>query len=552
MGLAQFTGSPFDRQPYVDAARLAGWSSGFGDSVWDTSVGGPSGPAASMPVFYYPRLDRVYANDRSASGANSYLHFDPLFLDATSPAAGHLTVGATHRTILVIGEWDVQANVQKIYGAVNSGNNSLTELDSAGANPSLTDLGTFPHHSSIDMKASTGISGVEGERASGLGSMVFFETAGFALQPRVSVRHSDLTLYAGVMARIDLSDGLSTIETAIPVGHSSSPSQFQLPPAQGFEFTFDWIQFIPDDDSVPAAPKGRLHLATTDSQGGNLRIDPIGAGSRIFVYVKQVDFNPFGVAASPGNPNRVHGREVLFSRYQLLEETPVGSGGIGEAPSTANAIHEGAPFFHPPSNTIKIVYNHDALSMVGDRTEVRHTTVPAFAVLSPPTQRNEVETAKVATFQVEASGDIGEPIPGFGVDWALSRVSTFREALDTTGLPSSSFVDNPPIDSEEDLVVELDTGGGPTTLIGGGDDYSVNLSTGEITWLNGTNGNHPVAESGYTATYRHSTTQATPPHGTLLTLLSKTDEDGVAVARVQYADDDDLVGQFDRLQADPS
>ena len=528
---------------YITALRADAWSGGPAAAMFKNSS---ADLGNAHNTFYYKRLDRFYSHDRDDVGGTDLLWWDPLALDASGPKSGYI-FGADQRRIWVVGEWDKDANVQRIYGAINSGSNALTEVNSAGSTPDIQDTTVWPFAAGAqNIEDSLPIaSGTNGSRVNGSGAMVLFETAGFALQPNVQVRHTNGTAYSNVLARIDLATGLSTIEAAVDPGFvvsfDNTPHIFQEPPIFGSRFHFSQIQFIEDDDSVTATPKGRLFLATHDNQL-NLRFSgALGPGSQVYNWIMFVEFNPFGVPAIPGNPNRVHGRRLLLSRMIITEETEPESGGIGTTTS-GDKDHEYAPWYHPPTDAI-LTWVNDVPAADNDAVLLRHSLAPVLSLngISSPTAINTPETNKTVTFEVVASGDIGEPIASLDIDWTLQRASTLDEALDTAALLATSTVDNIPIDVGT-LVVKRDPGTGPEVLVDP-THYTFVPATGVITWV----GPHPNLTVGYSASYEHKTNFATPPHGALQTVLSRTNEKGVAQARVLIADDSDLVGQRDAI-----
>lgn len=544
MGLTQITGSPFRIDAFITALRADAWSPGVATVIYDEQT---NDLANKRSTFWYPRLNRFYSTARNDPSADDFLWWDPNLLDSSSPASGYVNNGAIVRsTIFCLGVWDQVANTQRIYGAINTGNSDLIELNSAGASFDLNQLaGGWPFHpAAAGLVASTGIaSGTIGARFTGQGIMVIFEEWGYALHTDVSVRHTDGSAYARVLAKVDLSTGSSTIEQNFPISYDVTPHAFQNPTAFGNEFGFSYIQFVPDEDSTGAAPKGMLYFGTNDSDvNQNLRTGT-NPGALTKVYVRFNDFNPTGKSAAPGTPNRVHGREVLFSRFEVIEQTEPESGGIG-VNSTA-FIHETVPHFHVPSQTIKLWYD----THVGggnDSVHVQYSLAPGLDAISAPTARSLTETGRTVTFEVTASGDLGEPVAGISVDWTLKRGSTFEEILNTLAQDPTNTLANVPLD--DDGLLEVRYLG---TLLTITTDYTIVRSTGVITWA----GAHsPPNTSGYTVTYAHRATAAltTPSHGSLLNSNSKTDTDGRAVARVKYADNEDLVGMIDDLDATQS
>lgn len=536
MALTQLAGSPQRIDSFIDALQADAWSPGPSDVSYDTNTNLIS---AANPTFWYPRLDRFYSVALGDPGQNDFLWWDPLVIDASGPASGYIDNGTINRkTIFALGYWDKVNNTQRIYGAVNSGNNDLAEVNAAGSSFDLTELaGGWPFHpAAAGLEASTGIgSGTVGSRFFGQGEMVIFEEWGFGLLTNISVKHTDLANYDNVLAIVDLSTGLSTISTDFPVSYTSdTPHQFENPSIFGNSFVLDHIQFLPDEDSTPTAPKGQLYFSTIDTQ------NDLASGNNVFVYVRFNDFNPTGKSPAPGTPNRVHGRETLLSRFTVVQNTEPESGGIGDT-----TTHQAVTHFHVPTQRLMTFYKKPGAD--ADYVLVTHSLAPVLDQVTEPTARQSpVEVGRTHIFEISATGDLGEPIPNLSFDWTLRRASTFEEALDTSTQPATNTVANPPIDPSGQLDVRF-----LGTLLTEGVDYTVNRTTGVITWA----GTHsPPATAGYTVTYAHSATPVSPPHGKLLNSNSRTDLTGRAIARVQIPDDSDLEGQIDfidRTQSAP-
>ena len=507
-----------------------------------------------MQPIYYDRLDRVITQSDLFT-QNQFVGFDPLMVDNTPPATRLSAEGATGFAIWAPGEWDKVNNIQKVYAGPNTGQNVMSLLDHAGENPTYTVLDSTPFPAPLNILSSPGASSIIGFKTqlsgvSGcvstntIGNLIVFETAGYALQSGIAVRHTDNNFYCSVLGQIDLTtgrcgpdegNGTGRIVPDIPIAYVSNPTEFQTTVRFGNSIFFDSVQFAPDNDSTPAVPKGRLIFSTGHEANATLQ-----TGNSRRLYVKVVEWNPTGVAAVPGNPNRVQARELLFSRFTLLVNTEPESGGIGSSSSNLST----RAIFHPPTETMR-VYVDDEVG--GDDVMDVYELVAEFSSLGPPTAETTVETGKVVTFGLSAAGTLGEPVPNRKVDWSLLRASSVEEVVNTVGLPATSTLANPPVDDDGTLTLidnednTLVEGAGP------GGDFTIVLSTGVITWENGPNGNHPKAESGYTATYAHRTNSASPSHGTLLNTRSSTDTNGKAIARIKYPADDDLVGAIDEI-----
>lgn len=502
-----------------------------------------SGQPYRRAIVYYDRLDIMVmrANyDQFPSGDREvHCHWDPLGLDNTEPIArwGDVVSGKRANQMCV-GEWDRVANTQTLYCGDTTTNQFY-----------ILDLATWVVDDSVNQMnflwwfgagGSGGAIGGWDENNGALANFVIFETWGYAIRGVAQVKHTDSNIYRG-LAQIDLATGKATL-LDVPTFYTSSPAAlFEAPEFNGDSFSLGVPQFVADDDSLPAAPKGRLFLYQGEYLG-----DGAVPNSDNRVYLKVIDWNPLGVAPAEGTPNRVHLREILMTKMDFIQQQVFGTNpnSAGDAvdggtPSTKRAKH----FYHPPSRTVITFFDWKITTNENERGIVRHSIVPELDQMEPATAQSEVETNKTVVFKARGMGDLGEPVAGITATWSLARRSTIAEALDTSAAPAFNIVAHFPIDPDTLVVEYLGT---PLTE---GVDYSVVESTGTITWM----GAHsPPATSGYTATYRHSTVSATPPHGSLLQETSETDTDGIAETRVQYPDDDDLAGDRDRITASMS
>ncbi|MCP4869269.1 MAG: hypothetical protein GY898_11185, partial [Proteobacteria bacterium] len=368
-------------------------------------------------------------------------------------------------------------------------------------------------------------------------NFVIFESLGYAIAGCIQARHTDNVVYIG-MCSIDLTTGKATF-IDVPTHFTNFPAAlFEAPPFNGEQFNLGVPQFVLDDDSVPAAPKGQMFLFQSDYLGDSV---PPYLDVPSHVYVKVLDWNPLGVAPAEGTPNRVHLRETLMSVIHYISfqafGTNLNSTGAADDGGSPSARRI-KPMYHQPTRTI-ITYNDMKWGIYDNqRGIVRHSITPELYQLEPPTAQTEVETNKTSVFKARAMGDLGEGVAGITGTWSLARRSTIDEALDTSGAPAFNVVAHPPIDPD---ILEVKLNGTPLV---DGVDYTVVFSTGTITWIGPQS---PPAASGYTASYRHSTVSAQPPHGTLLQETTETDTEGFCESRVQYPDDDELAGDRDRI-----
>lgn len=488
-------------------------------------------------ITYYDRLDvlvmHAYFDQYPSGDREIHCHFDPLGGDNEEPIArwGDVVLGV-RANMFCVGEWDKDANTQVLYCG-NTTDKKFYNLDLATwVLDNSVNMWPFQWH--IGAGGSGGAIGGWDQNNGAVGDFVFFETWGYAIRGCAQVKHTDSNVYRG-LALIDLADGKATLLDCPTFFTAYPASLFEAPNFNGDSFSLGRPQFVADDDSLPAAPKGRLFL----SQGEYLG-DGAVPNSENRVYVKVIEWNPLGVAPAAGTPNRVHLRQILMTKLDFIQRQAFGtnpnSAGTntdGGSPSAQNV----PSFYHPPSRAFVTFFDWKVTTYENERGIVRHSITPELDWIEPPTPQYEVETNKIVQFKARGLGDLGDPVAGITATWSLARRSTVDEQLDTTGAPAANVVAHPPIDPDS-LVVAQD--GTPLTV---GVDYTVVESTGTITWL----GAHPVGGSLYTASYGHSTVSATPPHGTLLQEVSETDVDGVAETRVQYPDDEDLAGDKDRL-----
>lgn len=503
-----------------------------------TYAAGISGTPYANAICYYDRLDiivaRGFQNLFPAGDQEIHFHFDPLGLDNTSPVSRQGNVVSGKRAnMFCVGEWDRLANTQVLYCG-NTTDKEFFNLDLATW--VLDDaVNMWPFNWHIGAGGSGGAVGGWDETGAALGDFVFFETWGYAVRGVASVKHTDTNVYKG-LALIDLTDGKATL-LDVPTWYTAFPAAlFEAPEFNGDSFSLGRPQFVPDDDSLPAAPKGMLMLGQSEYLG-----DGAVPNSDNRAYMKIIDWNPLGVAPAEGTPNRVHLREILMTKLDFIQQQAFGT----NINSAGDAVDGGSPsaqnvpsMYHPASRTFITFIDWKWTTFENERGFVRHSIVPELDQLEPPTQQSEVETNKTVTWKARAMGDLGEGVGGVTGAWSLARRSTIEEVLDTAAAPAFNIVAHPPIDDDTLVVEYLGT---PLTE---GVDYTVVESTGTITWAGG---HSPPNPSGYTATYLHSTVSATPPHGTLLQESSETDTDGICETRVQYADDDELAGDRDRI-----
>lgn len=342
---------------------------------------------------------------------------------------------------------------------------------------------------------------------------------------------------------LDLNTGLVDGRTAITAGSARSSGVNTEAPIAGQEFNWQTSQYSPDTDATFTAPKGEVMLF---SDAKDVPADPANFPQSVFVKV--IDWNPFGVAASGGAPTRNHERIRLLSScdYNGNPMFDVGTAGAagGLAGDDMIRLH-----YHPPTLRFFLILAVavPTLPQVADEAFIGFFSRSVDpSLVTSPVQRDVARTNDVVEFESFVLGSLGEPVAGISIDWTLVRISSVEEVLDASTFPGSSTVDNPPIDqallpvNEGTLVVRADT-----VVLVEGVDYTVVLSTGVITWITDQSGASVVD-----ATYAHRETQAVPPHGSLLSPLTISEQDGRVFTQVLYPDDDALVGALDQLTSD--
>lgn len=483
-------------------------------------------PTPRMGWRYYDRLDVIYTRMDAPGGGAGIL--DPLFLDNTNPIFGQFsgTFGS-----MVIGQLDRIANTQRAYEFTVGGNLSLNEVNPIVLAQTI-DSDPWPNYGVYSSRVLA--PGVPGYYVLTEGTVLFFGddgqpgSYGKALQTWCSCTHTDSVTYAEVAALVDLETGVAEI-LPIPVSYGALTHQFAEPTLFGDVVDFRNCQFVGDDDSTHAAPKGFLVFTSLAVNAG---------GSNRFCYVKLVEFNPLD---APGTPNRIHLRERLLTRYNVEE------GQFGVELDGVFAFLNEAPIYHSPSRQILHPTSASSVSLPYQADEIGVLNVPITPVLdllTPPSPRTTVETNSIVIFSSDARGDLNEPISGARVDWTLERVSTVAEVLATTPTPGETVVvDQFPMDELPREVVVYEDG---TPLVET-TNYTVNRTTGQITFV----APKPLAGGEvYTADYYHEADPASPPHGRLLNQTGTSDENGELTARIEYEDDAAVVDQRDRIQVD--
>ncbi len=324
------------------------------------------------------------------------------------------------------------------------------------------------------------------------------------------------------------------------IAHSTFPNSEA--PIAGNEFSWYPAQYVPDDDATFAIPKGELHFYSTR---GNVPADPANFPQSI--YIKVIDFNPFNVAPTGGEPNRVHERVRFGPTSVDFDIAPMF--GIGPGDNRDDQLQLA---FHPPTQRFFMIQADFAAAVTtpgpapGGESFIGYwlRAVDPIGVTSP-VARDVPRINDIIEYEAFVGGALGEPAASAAVDWTLFRNSTELEVI-VPVFPGFNTVANFPIDGnfagdpEGTLVVVADS----VTLVEGV-DYTATLSSGRITWITDQTGAALV-----TASYEHRQTNASPPHGDLLSASSLSDAEGRVFTQVLFDDDPALVGTLDRLIVD--
>lgn len=466
---------------------------------------------------------------------------NPWFQDSSDPSTQNENFGSSRVSGGVdqfseFREWDAVGQSLGLLPSGWSGDLHLQEHDSITVgNPGHYDAGGRGEYWTFFQGLTDGI---PGETAS-TGSNVYPAGLGLVKADFATLNASADRNNALVWVDLSTADVVGNLQNTPGLVTSDASQPFSEAPIATLTFGWNVFQFQPDPDSTAGAPKGELFMQSD----GNLQIP--GSVEPRAVFVKVIDFNPFNVAAQPGNPVRVHERVRLLNALEFDDDPMFGVSGANNAVDGVRAFRPG---FHAPTQRFFLLLSSE--SSTPGTNAAGQTFVGYWARSVDPTDvtapvaRDVPRTNDIVEFEAFAVDNIASGVAGAVVDWSLVRNSTELEALTITGgIGTTSTVANGPIDTDsagdEVLVVIADS----TTLVEGV-DYSVVASTGVITWLTDQSGATLV-----TATYEHRATDATPAHGTLLTQQSTSDEDGRVATQVQYPDDDGLVGTLDRLIA---
>lgn len=353
---------------------------------------------------------------------------------------------------------------------------------------------------------------------------------------------------------VDLDTGLAVGCLGIPTrADSSSTGEFAEASIDGRAFDWRGVQFVPDEGSTFAQPKGELHLYTTLDGSFVLPGITVTAPEQSFSstvtrnYVAVHDFNPFNAS---GGTIRVHNRRRFVGVIDVPQE-PIISGGFDATNSGIHQLRSMTPIYHPPSRTYVVFAGHPTTAAadgaddpaVGQSRVIRFRRAVVVGDISKPTPTSEVSENRTIRARVIVNTDLSELASGVTVDFEIFRLSTRAETFDGTAQGSTPYqVDAEEIDEDGHLDVrEADDVDGGGTLLVEGVDFTVNYGTGTLT---------PTASwpaDDVFVRYRHRGVRLTPAHGTLISSSAVTDGSGQAFALVRYGDA--LDGEIDGIEA---
>jgi len=499
-----------------------------------------SGSPVTRGLWYYDRLD-FFSADWSWGGSpadtsNEYLRWDPLLQSNSGALFDSSAVPPLTNLGIAVGQWDRGANEQKVYAFDEAAVDSPFDEISVLSPNNTIEADVWPNvGSQIHRGALLSTEAGYYDQAHN-GGWVVFEGWGVAFNPLVRLRHTDLVQYQNVPVLVDLVTGAATLVEGLFTNYGVESHQFSEPALFGQLVSFIRAQFVPDDISTNAAPRGRMFLSAVGSN------NPADTTMCRF-WAKMIDWNPFDV---DGTPSRTHLRTRLLSAADFLKSSGGTFGGIFESGTPIGR----ALFYHPRTNRI-IQYS----SLVASTLQAAESkflfvsATPTVATLTDPSPTEETASGKTNDFVVTALGTLGEEIGGVDVEFELRRVSTIGEVLAVTPTLGETVVVaqgviNPTDPNLSPVVVYKN--GTPMVEGVGATEYQLNRALGQVDF----GASEPVGGAVYTIDYRHFSVPASPPTGaTLLNGSAVSDVTGAAVARVRHNEEDPVADRWYRIDA---
>lgn len=467
---------------------------------------------------------------------------DPELIDTTSSRVGFINTGLNG---YFLGDYEPLTGNQRLFGKIPGSGTGINFTEVVTDDP-LQVIGSVFPNTWVDFPNPAG--GITSNLDIGYWEVQTAQDADVLFFPGINrmlvlwafnVRFSDNNLHSGVMAWVDLTTGAATIlDSPINYRTAGQTDQFNRGALFGEteNVTFKSGQFIPDDDSLNSAPKGRLMLTAG-------RVPSGGGGGAKRSYVKFIEFNPTGAG---GSPQREHLREIIITRVETDWSGVPSSLLPDPANNTVLGQYNSGQFLYFDTRRNRVMMATSQTQ--GWTTDPRANALcewdltPDITNMTPPTPLGPPSTGRVVLFQTDLRGSLNERVGGEVVNWSLERTSTEGEQIDVSGSSPGDLiaVANQPVDLLIDYNRRVLKNGTPLTE---GVEYT--WTTTGVQFI----GPEPDAGAIYLVDYPHPATPVPNPHGVLLNSTSISLEDGRAQARVRLADDDNLVGGRDKITA---
>ena len=405
----------------------------YDGTVWFARDGGGFLESNYM---YLDKFDLIQMHfETLAINVDGPTRFDPALVDAsTSGSVGNWVKQANLNQFCAIGAYDPSTGNQRLFTFGDTiGQQAWKELSMSVPNVEVGAADTWPNTWTHRPSVASGISnGDDGDWTAFYTPVIFPDwDGGKMISPAMTELWHDGTNKIGSTGLIDLTTGVATPIADMFTRYMATPNHefvtgrlFNEPVAT---MDFGQLQFIPDDDSTGAVPKGRLFFSTI--------VSALKTAGIARCYFKFIDFNPLAV---PGTPTRIHLRERLVSKFLLDTNGPWVEDTNAVSATAYNGNH--GWIYVPTINKILLPYivGSSASTSTGQRAMVKLTPEATLATIGRPAPRQSVRTNRTQTFGSEARGDLGEFIVGQDVTWALERITTIGEDVSGTPTPGES------------------------------------------------------------------------------------------------------------------
>jgi len=357
---------------------------------------------------------------------------------------------------------------------------------------------------------------------------------------------------------VDVDTGLAVGILGIPtIANNGSTNPFKENTLDFREFEWQGVQFVPDDGSTFAEPKGELHLFLAEDSRFEIVDQPVdpeeGDSFTSLVnrqYVAVHDFNPFN---NTNGAVRIHNRRRFIGILDTPCE-PIIDGGVdlGEY-GTTHVRRSPSIYYHPPTRTYINVQSSFATAnnsgadepVTGASRIIRWQRQTQVDAITQPVPLDVVREDSLLTIRMKVTNDFGEPIAGETINFRTTRSSTRDEQFDGTVQASSNYVvAQGVIDDDYSLQVYegagIDDGG---TLLEEGVDYTVSsYATGTLAPV----GSWPTDT--ISVRYRHRSSVVTPGYGTLYNATAVSNSFGVVPVFIELGEN--LEGELVGVEAD--